>query len=273
MATTSRLPRGDVLVRLSTAAVTIPVLVVLTIIGGWPFDLAVVVLLGIGAQELLCAAGIRRRDPLAWLSLLTTGLLALEHDLAADLRPITLTALVMAALTLGLLRAELDQGFARWSAAVVTAVYVGVLGSFFPQVRHLPDGRDWLFVLLFTTFASDSGAFLLGRQFGRTKLAPRISPGKTRAGAIGGVAAAALAAAALNEVLGLQQAPLAMVGLGVAVSIAAQVGDLGESLLKRSLGVKDMSSLFPGHGGMLDRLDSLLFAAPVVYWVTRWLLD
>src|SRR5205085_1718779 len=107
------------------------------------------------------------------------------------------------------------------------------------------------------------------RLLGRHKLAPRISPGKTVEGAAGGLVAGAVAAWALNRLLGLDQADAGMLLLGAGAAVAGQFGDLAESLLKRTAGVKDMSNLLPGHGGVLDRLDSLLFVAPLVYYAAR----
>ena len=111
----------------------------------------------------------------------------------------------------------------------------------------------------------------VGRLLGRHKLAPRISPGKTVEGGLGGLLAGALAAWALNRLLGLEKPDLAMALLGAGAAVAGQLGDLAESLLKRTAGIKDMGNLLPGHGGILDRLDSLLFVAPLVYYAARGL--
>ena len=133
-------------------------------------------------------------------------------------------------------------------------------------------GRSWLIFALLTTFATDSGAYFVGRLAGRHKMAPQLSPGKTWEGAAGGLTAA-VSVAMLLSLLPPQYLNLGLDGwqpalIGMAVGIAAQGGDLLESGMKRFAGVKDAGSLFPGHGGMLDRLDSLLLTIPLVYYLT-----
>lgn len=257
--------------RLLTAVVAIPILIVLIVVGGPVFAMAVAGLLAAGAWECCRAAGLVARHP--QLLLTTVGALALplagiagaETDVAA------LTVLIMLMLAVQVVRAETKEGFREFSIGVTALIYAGLLGSHLIWLRLLDDGRSWFLLMLFTTFASDTGAFFTGRTIGGRKLAPRVSPGKTVSGALGGLAAGALAALGLTVVLGLNQPLALMAMLGGVVSVAAQAGDLAESLLKRSLGVKDMGHLFPGHGGVLDRLDSVLFAAPVVYYGALWL--
>ena len=164
-------------------------------------------------------------------------------------------------------------------------VYIGFLLAHIPLLAQIGDtgdlagygygyelGRSWLLFALLTTFATDSGAYFVGRLTGRHKMAPQLSPGKTWEGAAGGLAAAVSVALLLSLLppqylnLGLAWWPPALIGL--AIGIAAQAGDLLESGLKRLAGVKDAGALFPGHGGMLDRLDSLLLTIPLVYYLT-----
>ena len=132
--------------------------------------------------------------------------------------------------------------------------------------------RRWIFLVLVATYAGDSGAYFVGKRFGRHKLAPRISPNKTWEGAIGGLAAS-VAGVEIFQVLALKgifwgEAAL----LALAVGGAAQIGDLVESMIKRSGDVKDSASYLPGHGGMLDRIDSFLFALPVAWYSIRYII-
>jgi phosphatidate cytidylyltransferase len=130
-------------------------------------------------------------------------------------------------------------------------------------LRHEPEGQWWLLMLLLIIWAADTGAYFSGRAIGGAKLAPRISPGKTRAGLYGGLlTAAAVAALAAYMIPAIDAAPLPMALLAVAVAFASVGGDLFISLHKRIVGLKDTSGLIPGHGGVLDRLDSLLAGAP-----------
>lgn len=125
-----------------------------------------------------------------------------------------------------------------------------------------PRGSQWVLFILVLTFAADTGAFFAGRAFGRTKLAPRVSPGKTWEGVLGGLVLAALAALAGARWFGLPVASL--LPLCLLAAAFSVVGDLTESMLKRATGVKDSGRLFPGHGGVLDRIDSVLAAAPLM---------
>ncbi|MBF0142638.1 MAG: phosphatidate cytidylyltransferase [Magnetococcales bacterium] len=144
-------------------------------------------------------------------------------------------------------------------------VYVTVPLLAAVAIRGRPDGAAWLLFLLFILWGTDTGAYLVGSRFGRNKLVPNLSPGKTREGLAGGLGIGLLAgmggATAFSLPLGLVEGTL----LCLLLAVASQVGDLIESLLKRESGVKDSGNWIPGHGGLLDRLDSLLVAAPVLY--------
>jgi CDP-diglyceride synthetase len=154
---------------------------------------------------------------------------------------------------------------------LVAVAYPGVLGAHFVLLRLLPEGQTWLLVLLAATFATDSGAYAVGHLWGRHKLAPSISPGKTREGAAGGFVAGGLAVVASTFLTDAPPEATVVAVIALALPLLAQAGDLLESALKRKLEVKDMSRLLPGHGGVMDRLDSLLATGPALYWLVRWL--
>ncbi|MBF0426706.1 MAG: phosphatidate cytidylyltransferase [Magnetococcales bacterium] len=132
------------------------------------------------------------------------------------------------------------------------------------QIHALANGPSLLGLLLLVIWGTDIGAFFAGRTFGKKKLAPRLSPGKTWAGLYGGVGAGILAAWAAIFLFPLDIGPGHAILLGLVLSLAGQLGDLAESMVKREAGIKDSGSIIPGHGGLLDRLDSLLFAVPVL---------
>ncbi|MFW6052802.1 MAG: phosphatidate cytidylyltransferase [Desulfosalsimonas sp.] len=146
----------------------------------------------------------------------------------------------------------------------------GIVYVFFPLstlvlLRCRPEGLIWVFFVVLVVFLGDVGAFYMGTYLGRHKLAPAISPGKSVEGALGGLAAN-IAVAVVYKILLLPALPVALVIVfAVAVGIAGQIGDLFESQLKRRAGIKDSGTILPGHGGMLDRIDALLFALPVAY--------
>jgi phosphatidate cytidylyltransferase len=150
-------------------------------------------------------------------------------------------------------------------------VYIPVLLSFLILIREGSSGMIWLFILLAIIFAGDTSAFYVGSYFGRRKLNPAISPGKTVEGAVSGLGAN-LIVGAVGKIFFLPGLPWGTsISFFLAVGIAGQLGDLFESELKRSSGLKDSSGILPGHGGVLDRIDALLFAAPVAYIFIRFI--
>jgi phosphatidate cytidylyltransferase len=179
-----------------------------------------------------------------------------------------LAALLLLGVALG--RAPAGPGAIPSAAGTLLgALYLGALGGTLGALRVIEPASEgaWRLVLLLAiVMLSDSVAFFVGHAWGRHRLAPRLSPGKSVEGALGGLAGGVLGALAVRSI-GLPSLPLShAVLLGVGVSTVGIVGDLDESLLKRWAGVKDSGTLFPGHGGMLDRLDSLLFGGPVLYY-------
>ncbi|MDG9714132.1 phosphatidate cytidylyltransferase [Streptomyces sp. DH10] len=151
------------------------------------------------------------------------------------------------------------------TAGVFAVFYVPFLATFVAMMLTADDGPQRVLTFLLLTVVSDTGAYAVGWRFGRHKLAPRISPGKTREGLLGAIAFAMVAGALCLEFLIDGGAWWQGLLLGLAVAVSATLGDLGESMIKRDLGIKDMGTLLPGHGGIMDRLDSLLPTAPVVW--------
>ncbi|MFF7995216.1 phosphatidate cytidylyltransferase [Kitasatospora xanthocidica] len=151
------------------------------------------------------------------------------------------------------------------TAGVFTAFYVPFLATFVAMMLAADDGPQRIVLFLIVTICSDTGAYAVGYKFGKTKLAPTISPGKTREGLAGGIALSMLAGALLMQLIIDDGSWWQGLILGGCAAVTATLGDLGESMIKRDLGIKDMGTLLPGHGGIMDRLDSLLPTAPVVW--------
>ncbi|MFJ1971559.1 phosphatidate cytidylyltransferase [Streptomyces sp. NPDC087903] len=151
------------------------------------------------------------------------------------------------------------------TAGVFAAFYVPFLATFVAMMLRADDGAWRVLTFLLLTVVSDTGAYAVGWRFGKHKLAPRISPGKTREGLVGAVTFAMVAGALCLQFLIDDGVWWQGLVLGLAVAASATLGDLGESMIKRDLGIKDMGTLLPGHGGIMDRLDSLLPTAPVVW--------
>ncbi|MEU8654113.1 phosphatidate cytidylyltransferase [Streptomyces sp. NPDC048737] len=161
---------------------------------------------------------------------------------------------------------EPPEGYLRdVTAGVFAAFYVPFLATFVAMMLTADDGARRVLTFLLLTVVSDTGAYAVGWRFGKRKLAPRISPGKTREGLLGAVSFAMVVGALCMQFLIEDGAWWQGLLLGLAVAASATLGDLGESMIKRDLGIKDMGTLLPGHGGIMDRLDSLLPTAPVVW--------
>lgn len=257
--------------RIMVALVGIPVLLGASLLGGW------------------------------WLTLLVSGItwigLLEFYRLAArlDLKPIV-SAGVLGGLAF-VLAAYINKGMVGWLGAALTATilliflirfprlrladaaitllgawYVGGLMAFIPLIRQLPGGTGALILTFLFTWIYDSGAYFCGRLFGHRHPWPQLSPKKTGAGVIGGVIATVILALALGPLLLPSLSNWLLAGMGLAAAVAAQAGDLIESGFKRQAGVKDSGWLLPGHGGILDRFDSLLLVAPVIYYYLACLL-
>jgi phosphatidate cytidylyltransferase len=155
---------------------------------------------------------------------------------------------------------------------VLGLLYLPLLLGHFIWLRYLSDGQWWILWLLLVIMAGDTGAFYAGRTWGKTKLYAAVSPGKTWAGVVGGMAAAVIVGLVLGRWALPRMSLTALAGLAVLLALVGLLGDLFESMLKRQVQVKDTSTLLPGHGGMLDRLDSLLFAAPLIVYLRLFLI-
>jgi phosphatidate cytidylyltransferase len=153
---------------------------------------------------------------------------------------------------------------------ILGLVYLPFLLGHLMPLRLLPDGRQWIFMTLIVIMSCDTFAYFVGSRIGKRKLYPAVSPNKSIEGALGGLVGSLVAIMIVKftflPILGFFDAML----IGLLLGVMGQLGDLFESLLKRACQVKDSGSMIPGHGGMLDRLDSLLFAFPVVYYIARY---
>ena len=219
--------------------------------------------------------------PITYLGLFWTLLFILSRDSELQsiiephfdlvlLTPLLLSSAVVLSLIWLLVRPQKEGAFVGWVWTLAGILYLGWLQSHLVALRGLDDGRNWVFLALSATFASDTAAYFVGRAWGRRKLAPAISPGKTWEGTIAGLVSAIIVSLLFTLVLPLEiwQAIL----LGFLISCFGQIGDLVESLFKRNMGVKDSGSLLPGHGGFLDRIDSVVFAGVVVYYYVIWVI-
>jgi phosphatidate cytidylyltransferase len=259
------------------ALVGIPIVLACVWLGGWWAFAACVFLVFWGAYELhgmMLHEGYR---PLIIISLALSLLFLIAAMLPAErslLLALGLSLALLVTFPLFFFRKQLDGAMVDWSLTLAIAIYLGWPLSLIPLLRGFQmgfsNGLWWLLTVLLGVWGFDTGAFFAGHFFGRHKLAPNISPGKTWEGVAGGLVFS-VAAALLFTVRPLGVSWYLAILLGLLVGIAATLGDLAESLIKRQTHVKDSGQFIPGHGGILDRIDSLLFAVIVVYFFAQFI--
>ena len=268
--------------RIVTSAWAIPLLGVIIWFGDPYFTILIAVVGLLAAMEFYRLTKGLKAQPLTIFGVIWTILLIVirnptihswlaSHIDVELLIPTIITFGMAVSLILLLTRKTKLGAFTDWAWTFAGILYIGLLLSYLVTLRGLDNGRSWVFLAIFATFGSDSAAYFVGKAIGKRKLAPDISPKKTWEGAIGG-----LVGAAAVSLLFLLPTPVQLTAflnwwqliiVGLLVSVFGQLGDLVESLFKRNAGVKDSGNVFPGHGGMLDRMDSIVFAAVVVYYI------
>lgn len=257
--------------RVISALVMGPLILGFVYLGGlWYWALLTVVAIAAGYEylRLISQAGERADYPLTVLLILLIMVGTLYPSLAVIRGGMTL--LLAFSLLWQMARRGGDIPVVGWALSLGGGIYIALLLSHFILLRDLPRGLEWTLLAFFPAWANDTGAYFVGRWIGEHPFAPRISPKKTWEGSIGGwisgIAVGTLMGALLR--LPLLQAFL----LGLLISLAATGGDLVESMFKRWAGVKDSGWLIPGHGGVLDRIDSLLFSVAAVYYYLIWVI-
>lgn len=273
--------------RVLFALVGAPLTVALIFIGGWVFAAALSAVAAIGAWEILRMARTGGSEPLEIPAIMVTAAIPLAvHASYLGVFQVTLTIAVL--VFLGLLASVIwTRGVERkplvsFGVTIACIIYPALVAYMYPIRYHgyavgALAGTVLVMFPIAVTWATDTGAYAFGRMFGKHKLIPAVSPAKTVEGAIGGLLVAILGAWIYAEFLlkpfaQLGLSPIGIVIFGIAIGIFGQLGDLAESLLKRDAGVKDSSKLLPGHGGILDRFDSLLFVLPVAFVLLSSLL-
>jgi phosphatidate cytidylyltransferase len=256
--------------RIATAAVAIPALLALILYAPpWLFAAVVAAIAAVGIGEYATMAFPMQRGERVLTIILGVAVIAgaaWQADGRALLGALTLTVSAGLVWTL-LARSDFEHGLRDLGLALVGILYTSFLTPHFIWLHGVgTEGPLWVIFVLVIGMAGDTGGYTVGHALGRHKLAPRISPGKSVEGAIG-IVAASLLGGAVSKLLFLRHVPWAEVMLLSAImAIIGQLGDLSESIMKRTFGVKESGWLFPGHGGVLDRLDSLLFPVAFLYY-------
>lgn len=255
--------------RIIVGLIALPIVLALLWFGGvWSLLLILAVALVGGFEffSLLTKGGYR---PAHWLGLVWIAALVMAGWQPG--LPLA-TPIITAGLVVTLIYAlfQPTAPLQTWLATTAGAIYVGLMLAQTLALRQLPDGLWWMLYGVLITWGNDTAAYFVGVTLGRHKLWSRLSPKKTWEGTIGGWVAAALMGALLVMVLPLQTPPWIGALLGAVGGLLALAGDLAISMLKRQVGAKDSSQLIPGHGGVLDRLDSILFVLPLLYHVVQY---
>jgi phosphatidate cytidylyltransferase len=255
----------------------IPFFVFTLAAGGWAFILLITVMLGIGAWEYWRIFQTGGYNPSRALLIVGVVLLTLGRGLFGfQVSEALLAFLGLAAMARHVIGFERGESQPAVNFAITSAglLYLGWLGPYLLSIRDLPDGQWWLLLVLPAVWFADGGAYFVGSRLGRTKMAPVTSPKKSWEGYAGGVIFSLLltpAIAGLWHLRAVSLLPERGLLLGLTLSVLAPLGDLGESMLKRQFGVKDSGRLLPGHGGILDRMDTWIWSAAIGYYLIHFL--
>ena len=258
--------------RVISAIILIPVIIFLVWWGGYPYSAAIILVAGLmliefwGLSQSIGGAGVRIFTVACGVLFCLSALDSIGFKIPVEL---VLTLTLLLPFSYQILRDRVDVAFLSVASTILGAVYIGwAFGYHLILLRDISGvGRGLIFFLLVTVWLGDTAAYLFGKRFGRHKLRPTISPGKTIEGTIAGIVFGTLGGLGvwsffLQNILSVPHALI----LGVLLGIVGQVSDLSESVIKRSADVKDSGRLIPGHGGLLDRCDSLIFSAPALYY-------
>jgi len=259
--------------RLLVAGILVPLVSFFIIIGGWAYAVFMALALALAGWEFWRMFRIGNYSPS--LFLIITGILTLvgmRYFWQFQYMDLWLAILIMLAMTFAVVQQAQNVPNAGFNFAITVSaiLYVGWLGSYTISLRTLPQGMIWMLLVIFAAAMTDTGAYLFGSLFGKHKIAPALSPKKSWEGYFGGVAVGAVstwAATLLCAHFFSGLIPWHGFVLGVVLAIFTPMGDFAESMLKRLFDIKDASHILPGHGGILDRIDSSLWAIPIGFYI------
>lgn len=253
--------------RIITGVIAAVLFIGITLYGSWPFSLLILLLTGIGMYELLRMKGMEFTF-IGGIGMILAILIALPEQWMKGLDPFSKTDAIILAVLLLLVVTVVQKNktdYNHISFVLFSSIYVGFGFYYLVETRILENGVQLLFFILFMIWATDSGAYFVGKSMGKRKLWPVISPNKTIEGAVGGIFFSILVAIISYTVNFVEMPLVNILIVSILVGVFGQIGDLAESAFKRIYDVKDSGTLLPGHGGILDRLDSALFVFPLLH--------
>ena len=266
--------------RLLVTIILLPVGMAAILAGGWYLTALVAIFMCLAAWEyveLFRAGGLQ---PAGVLVIGGTLVLLIGRNINGfDSAAWMISLLILLGMTYHLVAYERgrDQAGTDFAVTLAGMFYIGWFGAYFISLRNLPEGKWWILVVLPAVWFADTGAYFIGKRFGKHKLSPRLSPKKTWEGYLGGIVAGVLLTTLFAAIWRVGAGPNSAITplrgalVGLVMSIFPTLGDLGESMIKRQMGVKDSGSLLPGHGGAFDRIDSWLWAVVMGYYMVLWL--
>jgi phosphatidate cytidylyltransferase len=256
--------------RLATAAIAIPALLLLIFLApAWAWGLLVVAVAMFGLVEYLWLAFPTQAGPRVVGLLLGAAVIGAAVSVPVPGPRVTasLAGLIGGGLTYVVVwRRDFERGLTELGLMAIGILYTGLLLPHFYWLRHVSDGSRWITFVIAVAMGGDSGGYFVGHAYGRHKLLPRISPGKTVEGALGIILMSLVVGVAAKLILLPGRSWTEIMCLALTMAVIGQLGDLGESVMKRTFGAKESGWIFPGHGGVLDRIDSLLFPVTLVYY-------
>jgi phosphatidate cytidylyltransferase len=253
--------------RIITGVIAAVLFIGITLYGSWPFSLLILLLAGIGMYELLRMRKMERSF-IGLIGYVLAIVIALPVHWMKVLEPFTKTDAIILAVLLLLVVTVIHKNKTEYndiSFVLFSSLYVGFGFYYLVETRILENGVQLLFFILFMIWATDSGAYFVGKSMGKRKLWPVISPNKTIEGAVGGIFFSIIVAVICYAASFVDFSLIPILIISVLVGVFGQIGDLAESAFKRIYDVKDSGNLLPGHGGILDRLDSALFVFPLLH--------
>ena len=264
--------------RMFVNVVMVPGLIIMTMLGGWPFTVFVTLALVVAARELWLMFQKGGHSPsLTVMGIFIAASVIMRHLFQFEYSGVWLTALILVAMFVHILAMQkgVKTAATDFILTVGSVLYLGWLGSYTISLRWLENGLYWVLLVFPIISLADSGAYIFGRLFGKHKMIPLVSPKKSWEGYIGGIFIGTLggwALAALWHLVAASILPYHGLIIGAVISILAPFGDFGESMIKRQFDVKDSSNLLLEHGGILDRMDSSLWAAAIGFYLVQLLL-
>lgn len=263
--------------RLLVLIILVPAIVAIIALGGWPMTLALSLILGIAAWEYWRMFNLGGYAPSGVILIGSMPLFVFtEFYFGINGRVIVLTFLVMIAMAFHMFKYEMgdDKAATNFGITVAGLLCIGWLGSYLLPLRNLPDGLWWSLLVYPSVCFADAGAYIFGKLIGRHHLTRRVSPNKTWEGFIGGLIFSVILTSILAYLWHLVApaiTPAKGAIVGLVMGLVPLFGDLGISMIKRQFGLKDTSQIIPGHGGILDRFDTTLWALPLGYYLITWL--